>query len=178
LYRFGERYRQVFVSRTRDTSANAYLYLRGVLTLERERNFKNMARRLGTGEDGQALPHFMSTSPWAKSAAFEQIQADLGAIPALQQGSIVILDESADAKAGEQSAGAARQCNGRLGKIDVCQVGTYLAYANVSANLWTLVDGELFLSEAWFTAAYADQRKTCGVPTERVFQRKSDLACT
>ena len=33
---------------------NAYLYLRGVLTLERERNFKNMARRLGNGEDGQA----------------------------------------------------------------------------------------------------------------------------
>jgi SRSO17 transposase len=74
----------VFVSRTRETTANAYLYLRGVLTLERERNFKNMARRLGNGEDGQALQHFMSTSPWAKSAAFEQIQADLGAVPALQ----------------------------------------------------------------------------------------------
>ena len=175
LYRFWERYRHVFVSRTRDTSANAYLYLRGVLTLERERNFKNMARRLGKGEDGQALQHFMSTSPWAKSAAFEQIQADLGAIPALQQGSIVILDESADAKAGEQSAGAARQRNGRLGKVDVCQVGTYLAYANVAANLWTLIDGELFLPEAWFTAAYADQRKTCGMPVARVFQRKIDL---
>jgi len=62
LYRFWERYRHVFVSRTRDTSANAYLYLRGVLTLERERNFKNMARRLGNGEDGQALQHFMPTS--------------------------------------------------------------------------------------------------------------------
>ena len=175
LYRFWERYRHVFVSHTRDTSANAYLYLRGVLTLERERNFKNMARRLGNGEDGQALQHFMSTSPWAKSAAFDQIQADLGAIPALHQDSIVILDESADAKAGEQSAGAARQRNGRLGKVDVCQVGTYLAYANVSAHLWTLVDGELFLPEAWFTSAYADQRKACGVPIERVFQRKIDL---
>ena len=175
LYRFWERYRHVFTSCTRDTSVNAYLYLRGVLTLERERNFKNMARRLGQGADGQALQHFMSTSPWAKRDAFDQIQADLGAIPALRQGSIVILDESADAKAGEHSAGAARQRNGRLGKVDVCQVGTYLAYANVAANLWTLIDGELFLPEAWFTPAYADQRKTCGVPVERVFQRKIDL---
>jgi len=168
LYHFWERYRHVFVSRTRDTSANAYLYLRGVLTLERERNFKNIARRLDQGEDGQALQHFMSTSPWECGAIFHQIQADLSAIPALRQGSIVILDESADAKAGEQSAGAARQRNGRLGKVDVCQVGTYLAYANVSANLWTLIDGELFLPAAWFTSAYADQRKTCGVPVERV----------
>ena len=74
-----------------------------------------------------------------------------------------------------RAQGAARQRNGRLGKVDVCQVGTYLAYANVAANLWTLVDGELFLPEAWLTPAYADQRKACGVPAERVFQRKTDL---
>ena len=175
LYRFWERYRLLFASRTRDTSSQAYLYLRAVLTMERERNFKNIARRLDHGEDGQALQHFMSTSPWDKRAVFRQIQADLSAIPALCQGSVMILDESADAKAGEQSAGAARQRNGRLGKVDVCQVGTYLAYANVAANLWTLVDGELFLPEAWLTPAYADQRKACGVPAERVFQRKTDL---
>jgi SRSO17 transposase len=124
LYRFWERYRLLFASRTRDTSSQAYLYLRAVLTLERERNFKNMARRLDQGEDGQALQHFMSTSPWDKRAVFRQIQADLSAIRALCQGSVMILDESADAKAGAQSAGAARQRNGRLGKVDVCQVGT------------------------------------------------------
>jgi SRSO17 transposase len=175
LYRFWERYRPLFASRTRDTSAQAYLYLRAVLTMERERNFKNIDRRLNHGGDGQALQHFMSTSPWDKRAVFRQIQADLSAIPALGQGSVVILDESADAKAGEQSAGAARQRNGRLGKVDVCQVGTYLAYANVAVNLWTLIDGELFLPEAWLTSAYADQRKACGVPADQVFQRKTDL---
>ena len=175
LYRFWERYRHLFASRTRDTSSNAYLYVRAVLTLERERNFKNIARRLDQGGDGQALQHFMSTSPWDKGAVFRQIQTDLSAIPAVRQGSVVILDESAAAKAGAQSAGTARQRNGRLGKVDVCQVGTYLAYANLAAHLWTLVDGELFLPAAWLTPAYADQRKACGVPAERVFQRKSDL---
>jgi SRSO17 transposase len=117
----------------------------------------------------------MSTSPWDKCAVFRQIQTDLSAIPALRQGSVMILDESADAKAGEQSAGTARQRNGRLGKVDVCQVGTYLAYANVVANLWAMVDGELFLPAVWWTPAYADQRKACGVPAGRVFQRKTDL---
>jgi SRSO17 transposase len=175
LYRFWERYRHVFASRTRDTSSNAYLYLRAMLTLDHERNFKNMARRLDQGGDGQALQHFMSTSPWDKGAVFRQIQTDLSAIPAVRQGSVVILDESADAKAGEQSAGAARQRNGRLGKVDVCQVGTSLAYANVAANLWTLIDGELFLPEVWLTPAYADQRQACGVPAEQVFQPKTDL---
>jgi hypothetical protein len=74
LYRFWERYRHVFASRTRDTSATTYLYLRAMLTLEHERNFKNMARRLDQGGDGQALQHFMSTSPWDKGAVFRQIQ--------------------------------------------------------------------------------------------------------
>ena len=175
LYRFWERYRPLFVSRTRDTSQQAYLYLRAMLTMERKRNFKNIDRRLNKGGDGQALQHFMSTSPWDKRAVFRQIQADLTAISTLNHGSLLILDESADAKAGEQSAGAARQRNGRLGKVDVCQVGTYLAYANVGANLWTLVDGELYLPEAWLTPAYAAQRKACGIPDDQVFQRKTDL---
>lgn len=175
LYQFWERYRQLFASRTRDTSHQAYLYLRAVLTMERERNFKNIDRRLNNGGDGQALQHFMSTSPWDKSAVFRQIQADLSAIPAMSQGSLLILDESADAKAGEQSAGAARQRNGRLGKVDVCQVGTYLAYANVAAKVWTLVDGELYLPEAWLTPAYVPQRKACGIPDTQVFRRKADL---
>ena len=97
LYRFWERYRSLFASQTRDTSSQAYLYLRAVLTMERERNFKNMARRLDQGKDGQALPHFMSTSPWDKGGIFRQIQTDLSAIPAGRQGSLLILDESAEA---------------------------------------------------------------------------------
>jgi len=45
----------------------------------------------------------------------------------------------------------------------------------VVANLWTLIDGELFLPEVWLTPAYADQRQACGVPEAQVFQRKTDL---
>jgi SRSO17 transposase len=114
-------------------------------------------------------------SPWTKTVVLGQIQTELATRPELAYGSILILDESADAKAGEHSAGAARQRNGRLGKVDVCQVGTTLAYANLAAGLWTLVEGELYLPAVWFAPDRAELRQTLGVPTERTFQRKTDL---
>lgn len=86
---------------------------------------------------------------------FEQIQAEIKATPALAQGSVLILDESADEKAGTDNAGAARQYNGRLGKVDTCRVDTCLAYANARAGVWTLVDGELFLPQEWFSPGWA-----------------------
>lgn len=88
-------------------------------------------------------------------------------------GGMLILDESADEKSGESSAGAARQHNGRLGKIEQSQVGVYLAYAK--EQVWTLVDGELFVPEKWFDASYAAKRARVGLPTDRVFQTKIAL---
>ncbi len=139
-----------------------------------ERNFANIDRRL-TGGDGQRLQHFMSNSPWSGAAVFDQIQAELRALPVLAQGSVLILDESADEKAGTESVGAARQYNGRLGKVDVCRVDTCLTYANVAVGLWTMIDGELYLPKEWFTPDWADQRQHLGVPAERTFLRKIDL---
>ena len=129
----------------RATRAGAHTtYLRGQLTMDGERNFANMARNM-TGDDGQALQHFMSNSPWSGPGVFQQIQAEITATPALAQGSTLILDESADEKAGTHNAGASRQYNGRMGKVDVCRVDTCLTYANATVGLWAMVDGELFL---------------------------------
>ena len=89
----------------------------------------------------------MTNSPWSGPAVFGQIQAEIKATAALAQGSTLILDESADEKAGTHNAGAARQYNGRMGKVDVCRVDTCLTYAN--GGLWAMVDGELFSPEEW-----------------------------
>src|SRR5262249_40542768 len=99
LFQFWLRFRDCFTTRTRDTSAHAYDYLRAQLTMDTERNFANMDRILHGG-DGQALQHFMSNSPWSGPAVFDQIQAEIKATPALTHGSTLILDESADEKAG------------------------------------------------------------------------------
>jgi len=138
LYQFWLRFRGCFKTQTRDASQKAYEYLRGQLTMDNERNFANMDQTLN-GRDGQSLQHFMSNSPWPGQAVFQQIQDKIKAIPALQQGSILILDESADEKAGTHNVGAAQQYNGRIGKVDLCRVDTCLAYANARARLWTLI---------------------------------------
>jgi SRSO17 transposase len=172
LYTFWHRFRGCFKTGTRDTSGRAYDYLRGQLTMDGERNFANIARHM-TGDDGQALQHFMSTSPWAGPAVFDQIQAEIMATPALAYGSTLILDESADEKAGTHNAGASRQYNGRLGKVDVCRVDTCLTYAH--DGLWAMVDGELFLPEEWFGAAFAQTRHELGISADRTFETKIQL---
>ena len=172
LYQFWLRFRGCFTTRTRNTSEHAYDYLRAQLTMDTARNFANMDRTLNRG-DGQALQHFMSNSPWSGQRVFSQIQAEIKAMPALAQGSTLILDESADEKAGTHNAGASRQYNGRLGKVDVCRVDTCLTYAN--GGLWAMVDGELFLPEEWFGAAFAQRRQELGIPAERRFETKIQL---
>lgn len=169
LFQFWLRFRGCFTPRTRDTSEHAYDYLRAQLTMDTDRNFANMDRTLHGG-DGQALQHFMSNSPWSGQGVFSQIQAEIKAIPALAHGSPLILDESADEKAGTHNAGASRQYNGRLGKVDVCRVDTCLTYAN--GGLWAMVDGELFLPEEWFGTAFAQRRTELGIPAERCFETK------
>src|SRR4029434_7426673 len=82
LYQFWRRFRSGFTTRTRDTSAHAYDYLRAPLNIDTARHCANIDRTLNRG-DGQALQHFMSNSPWSGQAVFSQIQAELKAIPAL-----------------------------------------------------------------------------------------------
>lgn len=174
LRAFWERFRGCFRTRTRDPSEQAYLYWRGQLTLEDARNFANIERRLHGG-DGQALQQFMSDSPWRKQAVCDQIQAEIGAHPALQQGGVLVLDESSDETAGEESAGAGRQHNGRLGKIELSVTSVGLTYVHPASGTWVLIDGELFLPAAWFTAAYAERRQAVGLPTKRPFATKPEL---
>lgn len=89
-------------------------------------------------------------------------------------GGVLLLDESAN-EAGEKKAGTGRQHNGRLGKVEMSQVGVFLAYANLThpdRPVWAWVDGELFLLEFWFTSEMADLRQQWGIPPEQEFETK------
>jgi SRSO17 transposase len=102
----------------------------------------------------------------------EQMQGEVSQRPEMK-GGMLILDESANAKSGEMSAGVGRQHNGRLGKVDECQVGVFLTYTK--DGIWTWVDGELFLPEKWLSDAYSTRREKIGIPSERTFQTKIEL---
>jgi len=157
-------------TRTRDTRAYGLAYLSGLLRLEAKRNIANIGRQTGVAE--QNMEHFISQSPWSGREVIARMQEAVAERPELVGGAL-ILDESGEEKAGESSAGAGRQYNGRHKRVESSQVGVYLAYAK--GNTWSWVDGELYLPKDWFTPAYAQRRQKVGQPTERQFQTKTEL---
>ncbi len=140
------------------------------MRMKGSRSMAEIAREAEVSE--QNMQHFMSHSPWSGRALIEQVQQTVVERPELQRG-ILILDESADEKSGDTSAGAGRQHNGRMGKVDEAQVGVYLAYAKQQS--WTLWDGCLFLPEKWIGADAAGRRTKAEIPSERFFQTKVEL---
>ena len=173
LRRVWSQFRECFKTKTRDSSEYAWVYLRGLLTMETKRNFANIARRVIDPEnDGQTLQQFMSDSPWSGQAVFDQIQAEIGRRPEVN-GGMLTLDESGEERAGDQSAGAARQYLGRAGKVDMGQVGVALGYSRDS--MWAMVDADLYLPEGWFEDAHAELRKRWHIPVKRAFATKPQL---
>lgn len=145
--------------------------------MDANRHFAGIGRQVG-GHDGQPLQHFVTNSPWNESSVYDEIQAEICEKPQLERGSILLLDESADEKAGTDNAGASRQYNGRMGKTDICQVGVVLSYVNWKTGpwpIWTFVDGELFIPEEWFTPEFAHKREKLQIPREHQFATKLEL---
>jgi SRSO17 transposase len=91
---------------------------------------------------------------------------------------VLLVDESAEEKASAKSAGAGRQYNGRLGKVEMSQVGVLLSYVNlkVAQGFWSWIDGRLFLPEAWFGADQKALGKRLGIPKGLGFKTKVELA--
>lgn len=144
--------------------------LSGLLRMEGKRNIAEIAR---VGKvSAQNMQHFISQSPWSADKMIEKMQRAVTERTELA-GGMLVLDESADEKAGNKTAGASRQYNGRQGKVDRCQVGTFLTY--VHNGIWTWVDGELFIPERWFSSEYAAQRVQAGIPEDWEFSTKIQL---
>jgi SRSO17 transposase len=138
--------------------------------MENDRNLTNVGRK--TEVSGQNLQHFISNSPWSSRSLIEAIQDEIKVHPAFTE-SVLVLDESAEEKAGAHSAGAGRQHNGRLGKIEMSQVGVFLSLVTPAVNTW--IDGELYIPIHWFEEAQAEKRKASGIPDERTFLKKPEL---
>jgi SRSO17 transposase len=167
---FYDRFRPLLRTKTRDTSPYGLAYVSGLLRMDSKRNIAAIGRQANI--DPQNMQHFISNSPWSHSALIQAIQEDILRHPEFQSGAMLVLDESAEQKAGEHSAGAGRQHNGRLGKVEVSQVGVFLSLVTPRVNTW--IDGELFLQQRWFTPAYAQLRQETGIPENQTFQTKPE----
>jgi SRSO17 transposase len=171
LESFYSVYARYMRTQTRDTSGYGMQYMSGILRMDSKRNMANIGRQTETPE--QNMQHFMSISPWSGQGLIGAIQQEVISNGAFAQGSMLLLDESGDEKAGEDSVGAGIQYSGRHGKVDMSQVGVYLTLAN--GPLCTWIDGEVFIPEKWFEPEAAAKRQKVGLPEDRQFQTKIEL---
>src|SRR3954447_7219252 len=80
------------------------------------------------GVHRKPLQAFVGSSPWDDEAVMAEIRSDVRQQWADPDG-VFVLDGSAFPKKGTRSAGVARMWCGRLGKVENCQLGIFLAYA-------------------------------------------------
>ncbi len=161
-------YLPCFQSLTRSVEGSARLYLHGLFQCRR-RNMEKMAETV-SGSHYQRLHHMLSESAWDRRGVRRQLIADANAH--FGHAGALVIDESAFAKKGDMSAGVARQWNGRLGKTDNSQVGVFAAVVRDRAA--ALVEGELYVPEAWF--ADATRCQDAGIPESTEFLTKGEMA--
>src|SRR5947209_19576753 len=117
------------------------------------------------GRHRKPVQHFVGAGRWDDEAVMAELRRHVAEALA-DPDAVLVLDPSAFAKSGADSCGAARQWCGRLGKVENCQLGVFLAY--VSAAGQALVDRQLYLPEDW--ARDAKRPQATHVPGEVAFQ--------
>lgn len=167
---FHEEYTLFFQNRTKSVAKSAKNYLQGQLFTKQSQNMTQYCREVPESEY-EAQQHFISDSPWDNRAVIQQLRIDVCHLLGDEKDGALIVDESGIPKQGRMSVGVARQYCGRLGKVENCQVGVYLAYANTEQT--SLVDLRLYLPYEWITDDH--RRHLCGVPEEIKFQTKAEL---
>ena len=159
------------MTKTRDTQTYGYHYLSGILRIEKGRTIAKISRVAGVSY--QNMQHYISESPWPGPRVVKQVRNDIAWHPHFETGSMLLGDESADARNGKVLVGVGRQYNGRLGKVDLSQVGVFLSIIKDGKHNW--IDGELYLPKVWFDEEQKELRQKTGVPEQRKFQTKIEL---
>jgi SRSO17 transposase len=175
LLAFHQEFAPLFRTTTRDVSEHGLTGIKGSLLMEGTRSYVEAARPIVDPlDDGHNDQYFMSDSPWSSRGIFDMIQSQIHHMPELS-GGMLNLDDSGDRCSSSGKAGAQRQYLGRLGKVDLGQVGVVASYYH--NGVWALVDAELFLPESWCTK---DTKKTVWkrypLPPEREFASKLKIA--
>ena len=127
---------------------------------------------LELGEKERSMQYFIGQSPWKAEPVFA-IHQRLVAETLGEADGVVLIDESGVVKQGDDSVGVAAQYCGSVGKIANSQMGVYLGYA--SRKGYSLIEGQLFMPDAWFDDEHATKRAACGVPMEQKPQTKPEI---
>lgn len=161
-----------FIVRGKDVIRHARHYLTGLLGTQRRKNIERIEADVA-GSDYENLQQFISDSPWDHAAVLAQVavaaETELGG----HADTALYVDETSFTKKGTASVGVQRQYCGRIGKVDNCQVGVFLALGRGPRA--TLVDFRLFLPAEW--ANDPARCEKARVPeAHRVHRTKPELA--
>jgi len=156
--------------RRHEQKSHATTVVRGFCSDLEKKNGESIAYLFGL--DRKVMQHFIGESQWVDEPLRKELARQVGSQLGELDG-VLAFDPSAFPKSGTQSVGVARQWCGRLGKIDNCQVGVYLAY--VTSKGHALVDTELYLPKEW--TEDKERMKRAGVPKDRHRYRTRHEMC-
>jgi len=143
-------------------------YLKGLLSNLERKTMEPIA--YFHEQDRQSLQKFVGQAPWNHRPMILELVSQVGKQLGTANG-VLVFDPSGFPKRGLESVGVARQWCGRLGKMDNCQVGIYMAY--VSEEEHALVDFRLYLPRKWSHDRV--RRNKCHVPKGTKFRTRHAL---
>jgi len=166
LTTFLQRYLPCFYRQEQRQHADTIL--RGKLTALQRKTTEPIARQ--AGQKRRPLQHFLGAGLWNDQSVLHELQRDVQRQIADDDG-VLILDGHGTPKKGTESCGVARPWCGKLGKVDNCQVGVFLAYASRRGRV--VVDAQLYLPKE--RADDAPHRQKTYVPKDITFQEKPKI---
>ncbi len=137
--RFCARFADVFGRK--EPRAQATKYLRGLMSSVPRKNSWQVAEAIGD-RIPDATQRLLYRSKWHADGAQARLRQFVAEVFGEDDG-IGIVDESGFIKKGKHSVGVKRQYSGTAGKVENCQIGTFLSYATTKGH--TFLDRRLYL---------------------------------
>jgi len=151
-----------------EQALHAQNYVAGLLSDLKYKNVESIAYL--HDQEREPLQQFIGQSPWDHNPWLTELARQVGQQLGSPDG-VLVFDPSAFPKKGNASVGVQRQWCGRLGKLDNCQVGIYLAY--VGRHEHALVDVRLYLPKDWITDK--PRRTQAGIPRSVRLRTRHEL---
>jgi len=151
-----------------ESRKHAEQYMRGLLAPLQRKNGWTIAEHVGEPEP-KALQRFLNLSPWDVDGLLT-LNRDYVLEHLASPAAILVADPTGFAKKGTKSVGVQRQYSGTMGRIDNCQIATFLGYVTPGRDR-VLLDRRLYLPEKSWLADPA-RCAEAGVPADTTFQTR------
>ena len=166
--RFCTRFANIF--RRKEPRAQAAKYLRGLMASVPRKNSWQVAEVIGD-RTPDATQRLLYQARWRADAARDRLLQYTIEVFGEEDG-IGVVDETGFIKRGNRSVGVKRQYSGTAGKIENCQIGTFLSYATAKGHVF--LDRRLYLPKEWCNDP--ERREKAKVPADVIFQTKPEQA--